>query len=90
MVPWGRSYREYTAMFSLTEHDLGCLYSDHLSREFHVEATEEMPRVAREIRVFPLLGLDGGRSAHLDHIVRVLSDRGYEARGGIIQSDRCE
>lgn len=42
------------------------LYSDRLSVEFHIHSIEEMLRVARDVRVFPLLKLDGRPSDHLD------------------------
>lgn len=35
------------------------LYSNHLSYDFHLYAIKEMLRVAREVRIFPLLTLDG-------------------------------
>jgi len=37
----------------------------------------EQLRVAREVRVFPLLDLACRKSAHLDPIRRALDDRGY-------------
>jgi SAM-dependent methyltransferase len=45
------------------------LYSDLLDLEFHVRALTEMLRVAREVRVFPLVSLDLSRSRHLDAVV---------------------
>ncbi len=39
---------------ALSSHFL-FLYSEHLSAEFHIQALEEMLRVARQARVFPLL-----------------------------------
>lgn len=41
------------------------LYSDLLSADFHVLALRELCRVAREVRVFPLLTLKRERSPHL-------------------------
>jgi len=52
------------------------LYSDHLSLTFHVAALWEMLRVAREVRVFPLLALDGSPSPHLQPVVESLSLKG--------------
>ncbi len=49
---------------ALSSHFL-FLYSAHLSAEFHLQALQEMLRVAREVRVFPLLALDGSLSPHL-------------------------
>ena len=62
-------------------------YSSQLSEEFHLASILEMFRVAREVRVFPLLtssvhrGDDAGeRSIHLGPVMNELGNRGYEAR----------
>lgn len=52
-------------------------YSDHLSTAFHRDAILEMARVAREVRVFPLLDTSGVRSPHLAPVQAALADRGY-------------
>jgi len=54
-------------------------YSDHLSTAFHLDAILEMARVAREVRVFPLLDTSGGLSPHLKPVQAALADRGYTA-----------
>jgi chorismate mutase-like protein len=61
---------------ALSSHFL-FLYSAHLSAEFHLQALEEMLRVAREVRVFPLLTLDGKRSPHLDFVTEHLGKQGF-------------
>jgi hypothetical protein len=48
------------------------LYSAQLSFDFHFASMLEMSRVAREVRVFPLLDLDLRRSAHLDPVIAEL------------------
>jgi len=53
------------------------LYTEQLSFDFHLAAMLEQLRVAREVRVFPLLDLACRKSAHLDPIRRALDDRGY-------------
>ena len=53
---------------ALSSHFL-FLYSEQLSLEFHVGSIEEMLRVAREVRIFPLLSLDGNPSPHLPHVI---------------------
>jgi hypothetical protein len=53
------------------------LYSEQLSLDFHLAAMLEQLRVAREVRVFPLLDLACRKSTHLDPIQRALDDRGY-------------
>jgi hypothetical protein len=44
------------------------LYSTHLSLDFHIAAALELLRVARELRIFPLLGLDRQWSAHVSPV----------------------
>lgn len=44
------------------------LYSDQFDYEFHVAAVEELLRVAREVRVFPLLDLNRCWSPHVGPI----------------------
>jgi hypothetical protein len=55
------------------------LYSDRLDAGSHVAALREVRRVAREVRVFPLVALDGARSAHLAAAVSALSAAGFRA-----------
>ena len=52
---------------ALSSHFL-FLYSAQLSAEFHLQALQEMLRVSREVRVFPLITLDGTPSPYL-HLV---------------------
>ncbi len=54
------------------------LYSDHLDERFHIEAVEEMLRVAPEVRIFPLVTLESVRSPHLDPTIAYLREKGYE------------
>lgn len=61
---------------ALSSHFL-FLYSAHLSAEFHLQALEEMLRVAREVRVFPLLALDGSVSPYLSVISEAFTRRGF-------------
>jgi hypothetical protein len=50
------------------------LYTEHLSEAFHRSAFLELCRVAREVRIFPLLALDGLTSPYVASIVDGLSD----------------
>lgn len=61
---------------ALSSHFL-FLYSAHLSAEFHLQALEEMLRVAREVRIFPLLTLDGKLSPHLNFVTEHLTKQGF-------------
>lgn len=61
---------------ALSSHFL-FLYSPHLSIDFHVQALNEMLRVAREARVFPLLSLDGSVSSHLAAVTNHFESNGF-------------
>lgn len=50
------------------------LYSEQLSLDFHRESVVELLRVANEVRIFPLLGLDRQVSPHLEPICSSLAD----------------
>lgn len=52
------------------------LYSEHLTLDFHIQSLEEMLRAADEVRVFPLLGLDGKKSPHLNPVQEYFKQRG--------------
>lgn len=75
------------------------LYSTQLGLEFHLQAISELCRVAREVRIFPLLDLDHRPSAHLRHVLAALSQAGcktsietvdYEFQTGANQMLRIE
>jgi hypothetical protein len=53
------------------------LYSEQLSPAFHQDAVAELLRVAREVRIFPLVTLAGGRSPHIEAVISSV-----EAAGG--------
>ena len=55
------------------------LYSDHLDEAFHKAAIDEMLRVAKEVRIFPLLTLDNKPSPHLEPVIDHLRNNGYKA-----------
>ena len=54
------------------------LYSERLGRDFHVDAARELCRVAGEVRIFPLLSLDGERSPFVDTVSAALAGSGME------------
>jgi ubiquinone/menaquinone biosynthesis C-methylase UbiE len=60
---------------ALSSHFL-FLYSAHLSIKFHIQAIQEMLRVAREARIFPLLALDGTPSPYLKPVTEHFSTSG--------------
>ncbi|MEM1170218.1 MAG: class I SAM-dependent methyltransferase [Cyanobacteria bacterium P01_H01_bin.35] len=55
------------------------LYSDYLSEEFHLESILEMYRVAKEVRIFPLVKIAGEISPLVMPIIEKLSTKGYRA-----------
>jgi SAM-dependent methyltransferase len=62
-LPW-LSFSDGEFDLALSSHFL-FLYSDHLSLDFHRESLREMLRVAREVRIFPLLKVGGQPSQHI-------------------------
>lgn len=52
------------------------LYTKQLSLDFHRKAIAEMWRVAREVRIFPLIDLDLNKSSHIRPICSELSQAG--------------
>jgi hypothetical protein len=49
-------------------------YSNHLSLDFHCQSILEMCRVAREVRVFPLLDHSCEPSPHLEYVCRFIEE----------------
>ena len=65
LVNWGRRvYRVY-----------GCIIDQH-DTQFHIQSIRELCRVAREVRVFPLLTLGGEPSPHVAAVTAALADVG--------------
>jgi len=62
---------------ALSSHFL-FLYSAHFSAAFHFRALLELLRVSFEVRVFPLLALDGTLSPHLPVVSRHLQELGFQ------------
>jgi len=48
-------------------------YSHHLDLDFHVQSIKEMRRVGKEIRLFPLLQLDGKKSPFVEPVLKMLT-----------------
>lgn len=53
------------------------LYSEQFSLEFHLEAIQELLRVASQVRIFPLLALDCQPSPHLASVEQHFTGQGY-------------
>ena len=56
------------------------LYSNQLSLDFHLASIEELLRIALEVRILPLVKLDGEPSSYLKLILEDLSNKGYSAQ----------
>lgn len=53
------------------------MYADRLDYEFHIETLNELLRVTKEeVRIFPLVDLEGKRYEHLDKVISYLADNG--------------
>lgn len=77
----GRAHGRYQAQslprisFQTAEFDLALcshflfLYSHRFDLDFHFQSVLEMLRVARQVRIFPLLNMDGWKSEHLDPLL---------------------
>jgi ubiquinone/menaquinone biosynthesis C-methylase UbiE len=48
-----------------------------LGLDFHVRSLKELCRVAREVRVFPLLQLDRQKSPYLSSVIEELTSQGH-------------
>jgi SAM-dependent methyltransferase len=52
------------------------LYSDQLGEAFHLEAVQDLCRVAREVRIFPLLALGSQPSPYVDTVGQAARNSG--------------
>jgi SAM-dependent methyltransferase len=55
------------------------LYTDQLDEDLHIRSVLELGRVAREVRIFPILDLQGRHSAHLPAVMRACESTGWQA-----------
>jgi len=69
-------FKEQQFDLALSSHFL-FLYSEHIDEQFHKEAIAEMLRVAKEVRIFPLVTLTGEVSPYLDSIIEYFNANGY-------------
>jgi hypothetical protein len=54
------------------------LYSEQLSLDFHLRSIKELCRIAKEVRIFPILELGSRKSRHVDAVVAELQEDGFE------------
>jgi hypothetical protein len=53
------------------------LYSERLPLEFHLQSIRELCRVARDVRIFPVIDLDLKPSPHVQSIASRLGEKGF-------------
>ena len=70
-------FQEMEFDLALCSHYL-FLYSTQVNLNQHILAMQELCRVANEVRVYPLLSLDGIESEHLSPVMSALSEKGIE------------
>jgi len=61
------------------------LYSEQLELDFHIEAVLELCRVAKEVRIFPLLDLSHRTSAHLEPVLQALAQSDFIANIEVVE-----
>ena len=54
------------------------LYTKQLTADVHIASVRELSRVAREVRIFPLLALGGERSAHIEAVMEAMQRDGHD------------
>ncbi len=60
---------------ALSSHFL-FLHAENLSLDFHIQSVREMLRVAKEVRIFPLLNVNGIESSYVDNIRTTFKNEG--------------
>lgn len=70
------NFHSDTFELALCSHFL-FLYSDYLDEVFHVQSLLELCRIAREVRIFPLVKMDGAPARHLAAVRSQLEQRGF-------------
>ncbi|MCB4764918.1 MAG: SAM-dependent methyltransferase [Sulfurovum sp.] len=78
------SFSEKEFELVLSSHLL-FLYNEHLDFEFHLKAVEEMLRVGKEVRIFPLVTLENKYSPHLKPLCEALEKQGFKTE--IVKSE---
>jgi len=71
------SFEDEQFDLALSSHFL-FLYSEHLDEDFHIKSLLEMLRVAKEVRIFPLVDLKGEKSVHVEGVIKELTALGYD------------
>jgi hypothetical protein len=61
------------------------LYSEQLSCQFHLDSMHNLLRVAKEVRVFPLLELGAKPSRHVEPVMTALGGDGYQVEIEVVE-----
>jgi hypothetical protein len=56
------------------------LYSEQLSLDFHLASITELLRVSQEVRIFPLLKLDGEPCSYLERVIEELCSKDFDVQ----------
>jgi len=72
-------FKNHEFDLALSSHFL-FLYSDHLSLQFHIAAIKEMLRVAKEVRIFPLVDLNAKKSPYVEQIIAEFNNDNFSAK----------
>jgi hypothetical protein len=56
------------------------LYTNNLTLDFHIQSIAEMLRVAKEVRIFPLLDFNAIQSPYVEIIMNIYSKKGYSVK----------
>ncbi len=70
-------FADHTFDLVLSSHLL-FFYSDNRDLDFHLESVEELLRIGKEVRIFPLVDLNSKPSPHLDAVEDRLRSLGYQ------------
>lgn len=68
---------------SLASHFL-FLYTENLSLDFHLESINEMLRVSREVRIFPLLDVNAVRSPYVNEVISRCNRLNYRVEEAVV------
>jgi len=56
------------------------LYSEQRSLDFHIASIDELLRISPEVRIFPLLKLDGEISSYVEPVMESFSSQGFNVK----------
>ncbi|SEJ21945.1 SAM-dependent methyltransferase [Nitrosomonas eutropha] len=72
------TFKENQFTLALCSHFL-FLYSEHITEEQHIAGVLELCRVIKEVRIYPLVTLDGRPSPYLAPVIEAVTSAGYSA-----------